>query len=122
MTKMGTLIAAATTLTFGLLQSTSLAIAHGHGRGGHGGVGHLGGSSHLVDGGGHHHDSGGGHNTTNDNNEATTGAAHYHYDHDDFWDGAAVGAVVGYGIANRKNTDPCAELTYRREHPDQCSN
>jgi hypothetical protein len=115
MMKKSVLIAGAMALAFGILQSTSIAMAHGHG-GGHGG-GHHGGGHH---GGGHHggghHDGGGhhgGYHSTNVNVD-------YHDDghHDDgFWAGAAVGGLIGYAAS-----DPCNDANYRDLYPGRCNN
>ncbi len=134
--KRSTLIAGALALSIGILQSASLAMAHGHGGGVHGGGVHFGNDGghhrdargHYDDGGDYYDDEGGyyGDGGNGHYHETNNGGEHRHYDSDEFWDGAAVGGVVGYGTGNGTgnglNTDPCAELTYRREHADQCSN
>ena len=84
--KKSALIAGAMALSFGILQSTSAVMAHGHGGGGHHGGGH------------HHHDDDG-----------------------DFWAGAAVGGVIGYGIANQ-DRNQCDDADYRRAYPGICNN
>jgi hypothetical protein len=124
MMKRSKFIAGALALSFSILQSGSLAMAHGHGGGvhfGNDGGHHRDARGHNDDDGGYYGDGGNGHY-----HETNNGGEHRHYDSDEFWDGAAVGGVVGYGTGNGTgnglNSDPCAELTYRREHADQCSN
>lgn len=107
-------------LSLGIAQSASMAVAHGHGGGhggGHHGGGHHGGGHH---GGGHHHHGGGGHHGGGHHG----GNVNVDIDDDDdngnFWGGAALGAVVGYGLAN--SNDPCQDRQYRIDYPGNCPN
>jgi hypothetical protein len=96
MTTKSILVAGAIALALGILQSTSVALAHGHG--GHGG-GHHGGGHR---GGGHHYGDHG-------------------RDSDGFWGGAAVGGLVAYGAGNGSR-DPCNDPDYRNAYPGRCDN
>ena len=123
MIKRSTLIAGAVAITFGILQSSSVVMARGGHGGGHGGGGgHHGGGGH---GGGHHggahhsggHHGGGSHHHSVDVHHDVDVDVDYHDDNDDgFWAGAAMGAVIGYGVAN----DPCNDENYRHTYPGQC--
>ena len=111
--KKSILLAGVIALSFGGLQGATMAEAHGHGGGHHGG-GHHGGGHH---GGGHHgggHHSGGGHHHHNGHSDGH----HHHDDNNDFWAGAAVGGLVGYGLAN--DNDPCQDSAYRVSYPGAC--
>ena len=101
------LVAGAIALALGILQSTSVALAHGHGGhgGGHHGGGHYGGGHR---GGGHHY---GGHDHDHDHGQ----------DSDGFWGGAAVGGLVAYGAGNGSR-DPCNDPDYRNAYPGRCDN
>jgi hypothetical protein len=105
--KKSILVAGAMALVVGILQSNSIALAHGFSRGHHGG-GYHGGGHH---GGGHH---GGSHNVNIDIHDD-------HHDGGAFWAGAAVGGLIGYGAANA-NDDPCNHPDYRETYPGKCNN
>ena len=108
--KKSTLIAGAMALSFGMLQGATLAMAHGHGGGGH----HGGGGGHHSGGGGHHDN---GHH--NDNNHHDHYNNNDHYNGGNFWAGAAVGGVVVYGAGNL-STDTCQDPDYRSRYPGRC--
>lgn len=115
-----TVLFAAVVSTIGLLQTAPLAMAHGHG--GHHGGGHHGGGHH---GGGHHHHAGGVHHGGgqvhhhgNGNRNVNVDVDVDDHDGDNFWGGAAVGAMVGYGLAN--SNDPCQDPQYRADYPGDC--
>jgi hypothetical protein len=106
MMKKSILIAGAMALAFGILQSNSIALAHGFSRGHHGG-GHHGGGYH----GGYH----------NNNVNIDYHDDDHHHDGSGFWAGAAVGGLIGYGAANAAS-NPCNDQKYRETYPGQCNN
>lgn len=116
--KKSMLLASAFALTIGLIQSGSVAQARGHGGGHHGGSHHGGGGQHHGGGGNHgggNHNGGGGHHSHNNDHHDDH---HHHHDGGNFWAGAAVGGLVGYGVAN--SHDPCNDVNYRATYPGRC--